>query len=188
MRASAPNPEGRGVPSRLRVSLGWALGILVLYLARPTPRSLALGLPLVALGEIIRLWASGHIEKTLVLATGGPYAHSRNPLYVGSVLLALGLAIAAASLWVAAAVVLYFTAFYPSVMREEADFLRRKFPQDYAGWEAEVPMFLPRLSPGGPRTSRFSWPRVRANKEWRTAVALPAVAGLLWARGFIPGG
>jgi protein-S-isoprenylcysteine O-methyltransferase Ste14 len=174
------------VPSRLRVSLGWALGILVLYLARPTPRSLAFGLPLVAVGEIVRLWASGHIEKTQVLATGGPYAHTRNPLYVGSVLLALGLAVAAASLWVAAAVIGYFAAFYPAVMREEASFLRRKFPEDYAAWEAAVPTFLPRLTPGGPRRSRFSWPRVRANKEWRTALALPLVAGLLWARGLFP--
>ena len=175
------------MPSRLRVSLGWALGILVFALARPTPRSLALGLPLVALGEIVRLWASGHIEKTQVLATGGPYAHTRNPLYFGSVLLALGLAVAAASVWVAGAVVLYFAAFYPSVMREEANFLRSKFPEEYRAWEAGVPGFLPRIVPAGPRTSRFSWARVRANKEWRTAAALPVVAALLWARGLLTG-
>jgi protein-S-isoprenylcysteine O-methyltransferase Ste14 len=148
---------------------------------------MALGLPLAALGEIVRLWASGHIEKTQVLATGGPYAHSRNPLYVGSVLLALGLATAAASVWVAVAVVLYFAAFYPSVMREEANFLRRKFPVEYAAWEASVPVFVPRLTPAGPRTSRFSWARVRANKEWRTAIALPLIAGLLLARGLLAG-
>jgi protein-S-isoprenylcysteine O-methyltransferase Ste14 len=176
------------VPSRLRVPLGWTLGIVVLCLAHPTPRSLGLGLPLVAIGEIVRLWASGHIEKTQVLATGGPYAHSRNPLYVGSVLMALGLALAAASLFVAAAVVLYFAAFYPSVMREEADFLRRKFPVEYGAWEVAVPTFLPRLTPGGPRRSRFSWERVRTNKEWRTAMALPLVAALLFARGLLAGG
>ncbi len=176
------------MPSRLRVPLGWVLGLVVVYLARPTPRSLAVGLPLVAVGELVRLWASGHIEKTQVLATGGPYAHSRNPLYVGSVLLALGLALATASLWVAGAVLVYFAAFYPSVMREEADFLRRKFPSEYRDWEAAVPVFLPRATPGGPRTSRFSWARVRQNKEWRTAAALPVVAALLWARGLLAGG
>jgi protein-S-isoprenylcysteine O-methyltransferase Ste14 len=175
------------VPSRLRVSLGWALGLLVFVLARPSLRSLALGLPLVVAGEVIRLWASGHIEKTQVLATGGPYAHSRNPLYVGSVLLALGLAAAAASPWVVLATLAYFAAFYPSVMREEADFLRRKFPEEYRAWEAEVPAFLPRLTPGGPRTSRFSWARVRRNREWRTALALPAVAALLFVRGWLRG-
>jgi protein-S-isoprenylcysteine O-methyltransferase Ste14 len=101
------------------------------------------------------------------------------------VLLALGLALAAASLWVVVAVVAYFAAFYPSVMREEADFLRRKFPDGYRAWEAAVPVFLPRLTPGGPRTSRFSWSRVRLNKEWRTALALPAVAALLFVRGWL---
>ena len=63
-----------------------------LVLARPTPVSLALGLPLALLGEALRLWASGHIEKTKALATGGPYAHTRNPLYVGSLLMAIGVA------------------------------------------------------------------------------------------------
>lgn len=166
--------------------LGWALSLALLYLARPTPTSLALGLPLVLAGEAIRIWASGHIEKTRVLAMGGPYAHTRNPLYVGSVLLALGFAVAAASPWVAVGVVVYFAAFYPSVMREEAAFLRRKFADEYAAWEREVPVFLPRLSPAGPRVSRFSWARVRENKEWRTVLALPAVALLLFARGLLP--
>lgn len=169
------------MPSRYRVAAGWALGVLVLVLARPDLRSILLGLPLVVLGEAARLWASGHIEKTLKLATGGPYAHSRNPLYVGSLLLALGVAVACASPWVVLAVALYFLAFYPAVMREEAGFLRKKFPE-YAGWEAEVPLFWPRLLPGGPRESRFDWARVRRNREWRTAAALPLLAALLYAR------
>ncbi|MFN8096316.1 MAG: methyltransferase [Vicinamibacteria bacterium] len=169
------------MPSRYRVAAGWALGVLVLVLARPGLRSILLGLPLVVLGEAARLWASGHIEKTLKLATGGPYAHSRNPLYVGSLLLALGVAVACASPWVVLAVALYFLAFYPAVMREEAGFLRKKFPE-YAGWEAEVPLFWPRLLPGGPRESRFDWARVRRNREWRTAAALPLLAALLYAR------
>ncbi len=169
------------MPSRYRVAAGWALGVLVLVLARPGLRSILLGLPLVVLGEAARLWASGHIEKTLKLATGGPYAHSRNPLYVGSLLLALGVAVACASPWVVLAVALYFLAFYPAVMREEAEFLRKKFPE-YAGWEAAVPLFWPRLLPGGPRESRFDWARVRRNREWRTAAALPLLAALLYAR------
>jgi protein-S-isoprenylcysteine O-methyltransferase Ste14 len=169
------------MPSRYRVAAGWLLGVLVLVLARPTLASILLGLPLVVLGETARLWASGHIEKTLRLATGGPYAHSRNPLYVGSLLLALGVAVACASPWVVLAVALYFVAFYPAVMREEADFLRKKFPE-YGLWEAEVPLFRPRLTPGGPRESRFEWARVRVNREWRTAAALPLVAALLYAR------
>ena len=79
------------------------------------------------------------------------------------------------------AVAVYFAAFYPSVMREEADFLANKFPGEYAEWAASVPLFWPRLLPGGRRTSRFEWARVRMNREWRTAAALPLVALLLFA-------
>jgi protein-S-isoprenylcysteine O-methyltransferase Ste14 len=169
------------VPSRYRVPVGWVLGVLVLVLARPTPRSLLLGLPLAVLGEAIRVWASGHIEKTKRLATGGPYAHSRNPLYVGSLVLALGAAVACASPWVVLAVAAYFLAFYPSVMREEAAFLAAKFPDEHAAWAAAVPMFWPRLTPGGPRASRFEAARVSVNREWRTAAALPLLGALLLA-------
>jgi protein-S-isoprenylcysteine O-methyltransferase Ste14 len=170
------------LPSRLRVPLGYAVGVLVLALARPGVPTLVAGALIALLGEALRLWASGHIQKTQALATGGPYAHTRNPLYVGSVLLALGVAVASASLWVVLAVGAYFLAFYPAVIREEARFLAAKFPE-YAEWAREVPMFVPRLTPGGSRASRFDWVRVRLNREWRTALALPAVMLLLWARG-----
>lgn len=170
------------MPSRFRVPLGYVAGLVVLWLARPVPSLLAAGLVVAAFGEGIRLWASGHIEKTRSLATGGPYAHCRNPLYFGSVLMGLGAATAAASPWVVLAVAVYFAAFYPSVMHSEADFLRQKFPEEYAAWSRDVPLFLPRITPGGPRESPFSWARVAANKEWRTALALPAVALLLYAR------
>jgi protein-S-isoprenylcysteine O-methyltransferase Ste14 len=169
--------------SRLRVPAGYLVGALVIVLARPTPAALALGAGVAALGEALRLWASGHIEKTRRLATGGPYAHTRNPLYVGSALMAIGLAIGTASPWVVAAVALYFAAFYPPVIREESAFLRDKFGEEYAGWAAHVPAFLPRLTPGGPRESRFDWTRVRANREWRTALAVPLLIALLYARG-----
>jgi protein-S-isoprenylcysteine O-methyltransferase Ste14 len=165
--------------TRYRVPAGWAVGVLVAALARPTPASLLLGLPLAVLGEAVRIWASGHIEKTRRLATGGPYAHSRNPLYVGSLLMALGVAVTCASSWVVLAVAAYFLAFYPSVMREEAGFLARTFPGEHAAWATSVPLFWPRLTPGGPRATRFELARVRMNREWRTAAALPLLAALL---------
>ena len=169
------------MPSRYRVPAGWAVGALLVVLARPTPFSLLVGLPLAVLGEAVRVWASGHIEKTRSLATGGPYAHSRNPLYGGSLLIALGVAVACASPWVVLAVAVYFLCFYPAVMAEEAAFLAKKFPQEHAAWAGGVPSFWPRLTPGGPRSSRFDWARVRMNREWRTAAALPLLAGLLLA-------
>ena len=169
------------MPSRYRVTAGWLVGALVLALARPSLVSLVAALPLALAGEAVRLWASGHIEKTKCLATGGPYAHTRNPLYVGSLLIALGVALACANLWVLLAVAVYFLAFYPSVMREESVFLAGKFPAEYAAWAAAVPLFWPRLRPRGPRSSRFDWARVRTNREWRTAAALPLLAVLLFA-------
>ena len=162
--------------------VGWVTGALVLFLARPSTPSLVVGMSLAAVGESLRIWASGHLEKTLMLATGGPYAHTRNPLYLGSVLMALGMAAAAASPWVLAVAASYLLAFYPVVIRKEEVLLREKFGPDYAEWAASVPPFLPRLTPGGPRASRFEWRRVRRNREWRAVLALPPVAALLWAR------
>jgi len=168
------------VPSRYRVAAGWALGILVFTIARPTLPAFLVGFPLAVIGEAVRLWASGHIEKTKTLATGGPYAHTRNPLYVGSLLIAMGVAVASASVGVVIAVAAYFLAFYPSVMSEEAAFLRVRFPEEYPAWAAAVPSLWPRLLPGGPRASRFEWARIQRNREWRTAAALPLLAALLY--------
>jgi protein-S-isoprenylcysteine O-methyltransferase Ste14 len=169
--------------SKLRVAAGYLVFVVVVVAARPTTGSLLAAAPLALLGEAVRVWASGHIEKTTALATGGPYACTRNPLYVGSVLLALAAGIAARSPWAIAALFAYFVVFYASVVSEEAAFLRARFPLEYGEWERAVPLFLPRLTPAGPRGSRFSWARVRANREWRTALALPFVFAVLWARG-----
>jgi protein-S-isoprenylcysteine O-methyltransferase Ste14 len=174
------------MPSRLRVVFGYAVGALVLLLARPSSGSLLVACPFALVGEGLRLWASGHIEKTQRLATGGPYGHTRNPLYLGSAMIALAVAVACASIAVAACVTLYLAAFYPSVVREEADFLRRKFGVEYDLWARDVPMFLPRLVPAGPRSTRFDWGRVRVNREWRTAAALPLVGLVLLVRGRLP--
>jgi protein-S-isoprenylcysteine O-methyltransferase Ste14 len=175
------------LPSRLRVPLGWVAGAIVIALARPRPWSLLGGLVLALAGEAVRIWASGHIEKTRVLATGGPYAHTRNPLYLGSTVMAAGIALAAATPWAALAVAAYFLAFYPAAIRGEAAFLAGRFPDTYPAWAREVPAFLPRPTPGGPRASRFAWERVRANREWRTLLAVPAALALLWVRGWLWG-
>ena len=173
------------LPSRLRVPAGYVLGAVVVLLARPSPGSLLGGLALATVGEALRIWASGHIDKTRVLATGGPYAHTRNPLYLGSLLIGLGVAVGSSSPWVVLAVAAYFAAFYPSVMREEASFLEGRFAGRYREWARVVPFFVPRLSPAGPRDSRFRWSQVASNREWRTALALPAMALLLYAKGLV---
>ena len=89
---------------------------------------------------------------------------------------------AAASPWVALAVLVYFVAFYPAVMRGEAAFLASRFGEEYAAWARAVPPFLPRPLPAGPRATRFDWARVGRNREWRTALAVPAMLLILWIR------
>jgi hypothetical protein len=93
--------------------------------------------------------------------------------------------VAAATPWAALAAALYFAAFYPSAIRGEARFLAGKFPERYEPWAREVPLFLPRLTPAGPRESRFAWERVRSNRELRTLLTVPAFLMLLWARGLM---
>lgn len=169
------------MPSRLRVRAGWLAGALVLVLARPSSNSILLGVLLAIPGEALRIWASGHIEKTRTLTTGGPYAFTRNPLYLGSLLITLGVVLASRSVWATVAVVAYGVAFYPSVVREEAGYLRQNFCE-YDAWAAKVPLFLPSLVPRGPRATHFSWARVTRNREWMTALAVPGIVLLLCLR------
>ena len=108
-------------------------------------------------------------------------------MYLGSTLMAAGIALASASPWAALAGAVYFLAFYPSAIRGEAAFLATRFPETFAPWAREVPAFVPRLTPGGPRTSRFAWTRVAVNREWRTLLAVPlALVVLLGARPLPP--
>ncbi len=177
------------MPARPRVVLARLLGFALLLVVRPTPGSVLLAAPLALLGEGLRIWASGHIEKRRMLATGGPYAYTRNPLYLGNLILVVGAVVASASPWVALIAVLYVAAYYPRNLNEEARFLAEKFGDEYAAWAAAVPLFLPRLRPAGPGASSFSWSRVLANREWEAALIVPGTAALLlgvyWLRQYI---
>jgi protein-S-isoprenylcysteine O-methyltransferase Ste14 len=131
---------------RLRLPLGFVLGIAYLILARPTPLTLAVGGAIAFVGVVIRGWASGHISKNERLATTGPYAHTRNPLYFGSFLIAAGFAVAAH--WALLLVVVAFFAlvYAPTMQRERANIAGR-FPEAYEAYAANVPAFVPRPTP-----------------------------------------
>src|SRR6202035_2252182 len=130
----------------IRVPLGFIFAVLYFWLARPSWRSMALGAIGVVAGLLIRALASGHVRKNEALATSGPYAYTRNPLYLGSLLIGIGFAVAARSWWVGVALVVMFFAIYLPVIRDEERFLRSTFPEfdEYAG---KVPRMLPRLIP-----------------------------------------
>src|SRR5918911_4884451 len=132
---------------RWRVPLGFLCAAVFLFLARPTPRALLIGASVSLLGLALRAWAAGHIRKNAELATSGPYAYTRNPLYLGSFLLGLGFTIAAGRPILGLLFVAIILGIYLPVMRVEAATLSRLFGEDYTRYEQAVPLFFPRLLP-----------------------------------------
>ncbi len=169
------------VARRLRLPLGFVFGAIYLLVARPTPLLLAIGGIIAFAGLLIRGWAAGHIVKNDQLATTGPYAHTRNPLYLGSFLIAVGFAFAAH--WTMLVLVGFFFAFvYGPTIGRERDFVRARFPDAYQEWAAHVPLFFPRLTPwsGGARSEStpFSWPLYLRHREWQAALVFVLV--IVW--------
>src|SRR3989442_10674751 len=134
---------------RWRVRLGYPVALISFVLARPTPSSLTIGTAIAALGLLVRGTAAGHLCKGERLAIWGPYAYTRNPLYLGSTLLAAGFVVATHS-WSATAIVLgYFALFYPAVMRREEQEIRRSYGAGLEHYAAPRSGFWPRLPRAG---------------------------------------
>lgn len=168
---------------RWRVRSGTLSILIVLILARPAWTSLALGGAVAVLGLLIRAWAAGHLHKEKELAVSGPYRYTRNPLYLGNLLIGLGIGLAARSWWVAGLLVLYFLIFYPTIIKRERDRLARLFPGSYPGYRAHVPLVLPRpTKPPAAAGGAFRWPLFRQNKEFRAEAGTAALWLLLAAK------
>lgn len=134
------------IATRFRVPLGFLFAAAYLWFAHPRWLVLEIGFVLVALGLLVRAVASGHIRKNAQLATTGPYAYTRNPLYLGSILIAAGFIIASRNVWIAVATMIMFLAIYLPVIRAEEAYLGSAFP-GYAEYAAHVPRLLPRFTP-----------------------------------------
>jgi Phospholipid methyltransferase len=178
-------PPG-GFWTRWRVRLGYPIGLACFLLARPTPKSLAIGAVFAAAGLPLRAAAAGRLRKHEQLATSGLYAHTRNPLYLGSAVLAGGFLIASRS-WIAAALLsCYFALFYGAVMRREEAELRALYGSDFDEYAARVPLFWPRLGPGpnarATDDAGFSWSLYRRNREYQAALGWLLGVALLWWR------
>ena len=176
-------PEWSPVARRIRVPLGFAFALLYFWLARPTWRSLALGGVLIAPGILVRALASGHVRKNEALATSGPYAYTRNPLYLGSLLIGIGFAVAARSWQVGVLLVAMFLAIYVPVIRGEENFLRAKFPQ-FEEYARRVPRMLPRIVPAhiGDESGSFSFELYLKHKEWNALLGAVAMWAALWLK------
>ncbi len=138
-------PSWSRMATRSRVPLGFAFAVAYFWFARPTWTSLCAGAILVVAGIAVRASASGHIRKNAELATTGPYAYSRNPLYLGSILIALGFLVAARNIWIAAGTLAMFVFVYLPVIMAEEKYLRSTFP-GYDRYASQVPRLLPRLT------------------------------------------
>lgn len=160
--------------ARLRVPGGFVLVAAFAWFARPSPTSLAWGIPMSIFGLAIRAWAAGHLAKNQELAQSGPYALTRNPLYMGTLLVGLGLVIAARSIWLGMVFAAVFLLIYLPVIELEEQHLQSLFP-GYATYASQVPALWPKLAaPAGHFEARLYW----KNQEYHALLGF--LAGLAW--------
>jgi protein-S-isoprenylcysteine O-methyltransferase Ste14 len=156
--------------ARRRVAAGFVLGVVALWLAEPTTRSLAIGALVAGIGEAVRLWAAGHLEKGREVTSSGPYAFTRHPLYLGSSIIGGGVAIASARVVIAIAVAAYLLVSITAAIRTEEAQLTERFGQQYPAYRAGRTTAAAR---------RFSVTRAMRNREYRAMLGLGVALGLL---------
>jgi len=168
--------------ARLRVPTGFLLLVTFAWLSRPSLWSMGIGLPVSILGLLLRGWATGHLAKNQQLATSGPYAYIRNPLYVGTVIVAAGIVIASASGWLAIIFALVFFLVYLPVIELEEQHLRQIFPE-YADYATRVHRLVP-LSKWTGIGGEFRWELYRRNEEYQALLGFLLAVGWLTAKWF----
>jgi protein-S-isoprenylcysteine O-methyltransferase Ste14 len=167
---------------RWRVAAGYPLALICFYFARPGCRSIAEGAIVVIIGLAIRCAAAGIVRKGEHLATSGPYAWTRNPLYLGSTVLAVGFGLAAHSWTVAVVAAVYIAVFYPYVIKREERDLRERFGAQFDAYSSRVSVFFPWPSRQPVGEPAFSWAQYLRNHEYRAAVGTVAALGILALR------
>jgi protein-S-isoprenylcysteine O-methyltransferase Ste14 len=176
--------EWSRIARRIRVPLGFLLAFVYVWLAHPTWKSIAVGSVVALPGVLLRALASGHVKKNEALTTSGPYAYTRNPLYLGSLIMAVGFAIAAQSVWILALMLVMFFAIYLPVIQAEEQFLRGKFT-NFDEYARNVPRLFPRLTAFRGEAASFSPALYAQHREYNAilgtaAVMAALVAKLLW--------
>jgi protein-S-isoprenylcysteine O-methyltransferase Ste14 len=168
------------------VPLGFLCGALFILFARPTFRSLLGGAAVSVLGLSLRAWAAGHIRKNAELATSGPYAYTRNPLYLGSFLLGLGFTIGSGRWQLGILFAVLFLGIYLPVMRVESATLAQLFGEKFKNYADAVPLFFPRFAPyrGGNSTTGFDKSLYLRYREYRAALGLLIAWGLMIVKAY----
>lgn len=170
----------------MRVPLGFVVAAIFLVFAAPTRTSLALSLLLVLPGLWLRGYAAGYVKKNAELTRTGPYAYTRNPLYLGSMSIAAGFAVAAGRWWLVVLLVAMFLAIYVPVILSEENFLRGAFA-DFDEYARKVPRLLPRLTPAkfaglDVAGAGFDAQRYRHHREYNAAIGAAAIYAALALR------
>ncbi len=172
--------------TRWRVPLGFVLAVAYLILAQPSLALLLSGAALGFAGLLLRAWSAGHLAKNQRLATDGPYACTRNPLYLGSALMGLGAAVAGRSWIMGVAFAAFFALVYWPVMEREAQFLQREFPNAFESYARQVPLFFPKLHRPPAAGEKFQWRLYLKNREYEAAAGYVAtmlfLALKMWLR------
>ena len=164
--------------ARFRVALGFVFGVLVMILAQPTVRSVAIGMSIAACGEALRIWAAGHLRKSREVTVSGPYRWLPHPLYVGSSIMGAGLAIAAWNVVVAVLIAVYLVTTLTAAIKSEEAFLRRTFGDQYDLYRSGV---AAKRRDRGAVSRAFSLDQAMANREYRAMSGLVlATLLLLW--------
>ena len=164
--------------ARLRVPSGFLIVIVFAWFSQPEAQSMLWGVPVSLAGLALRAWAAGCLAKNQRLATGGPYAFTRNPLYIGTLLVAAGLAIAARSWALAGLFAAVFLLVYLPVIQNEEQHLRKIFPE-YAAYANRVPALWPRFTPAAAENSNpFRAALYLKNQEYQAGAGF--VAGMLF--------
>jgi protein-S-isoprenylcysteine O-methyltransferase Ste14 len=169
---------------RLRVAAGFVLLAAFGWLSRPSTASMLAGIPIALLGLMLRAWAAGHLAKDQQLATTGPYAYVRNPLYAGTLVVAAGIVIASRSSWLAVIFIVVFVSVYLPAIELEEQHLREIFP-GYAAYAARIHRFVPSAKWRG-RKARFSMALYVRNEEYKASLGfLLALAWLICKRSIV---
>jgi protein-S-isoprenylcysteine O-methyltransferase Ste14 len=159
------------IAQKIRVPVG-RLGVITLFFMHPTAKSLVIGGAIAGLGALVRIWAAGYIDKGKALATDGPYALTRNPLYLGSLIMGLGVLVAGRLYWFLLPFGLLYLVLYIPVMKREEQELHQGYGDAFLDYVGRVPMFFPRLAPARLASSTFLWSRVKRNREHRHLLGL----------------
>jgi protein-S-isoprenylcysteine O-methyltransferase Ste14 len=172
---------------RIRVPLGFLFAVIFLVFARPDRTTLAVGAVIVLVGLLVRAWSAGHIRKAEQLAVSGPYAYTRNPLYLGSFIMGLGFTVAAGVWWLALAFCALFIGIYLPVMRVEAADMRSIFGKGFTEYERNVPLFFPRLTVWQSTPAEFDSQLYLRYREYQAAIGAVVALALLTVKAYFLG-